>query len=207
MRIISSILKIPFLWEVSQKIFGDDKKKMVLYRSVIKGKGKILDFGCANGNTFPAFRNFNYYGFDTDKKMIINAKNKYHNYKNAKFFVVDILKQKSPEKCFEFVLFALTGHHMSNKKLLKVFFELSRLLNKGGRLYYFDSISMPKSDSFLLKIIMSMDQGKFIRTIKEYDRIRQLLPPNLKIKKTKYFQVTGTLMPQPKYLYWEMKKI
>ncbi len=207
MQIISWILQNPTLWVLSQKIFGDDKEKMKLYRSVITHRGKILDFGCSNGNTFPIFSDFEYYGYDNDKIMIRDAKNKYKKFLNAKFYVIDILKNKSPQKNFDYVLFALTGHHLDDKTLVNIFSKLASVLKKGGKILYFDSIRSPKRDSLLLKIIMNMDQGKFIRTLKEYEVIKKDLPKNLKITKNKRYQVRGTFMPQPKYLFWELKKI
>lgn len=207
MSIINIILKNPFLWTLSQKIFGDDKQKMQLYRSVFPNKGKLLDFGCSNGNTFPAFSDFNYYGFDNDGTMIDDAKSKYRKYKSAHFIKIDILKQKSKVRNFDFILFGLTGHHLDNKTLIAIFAKLSTLLKTGGKLFYFDSIRDKKNDSLLLTTILNMDQGKFIRTLGEYSKIKSLLPKKLKMRKSKIYQVTGTIMPQPKYMFWELKKI
>lgn len=207
MKTVSWILKNPYIWSLSQKIFGDDRQKMELYRSVFPNKGKVLDFGCSNGNTFPAFSDFEYTGFDNDSVMINDAKRKYKNYKNANFVLIDILKQKSHIKNFDFILFGLTGHHIDDKNLLAIFSKLSLLLKKGGKIYYFDSIRDKKKDSLLLTIILNLDQGKFIRTINKYNKIKSLLPKKLKMRKSKIYQVTGTLMPQPKYIFWELEKI
>ena len=184
-KIVSHLLHNPVLWRVSQKVFGDDKEKMQLYRSVIKSKGKLLDFGCSNGNIFPAFTDFDYYGYDKDTVMISDAKQKYKNFKNAHFYTIDILKDKSPESNFDFILFALTGHHLDDKTLISVFFKLSKLLKMHGKIIYFDSVRVPKRDSFLLTSLLNMDQGKFIRTIDEYDIIKNKLSKILKIRKFK----------------------
>ena len=134
-KIVNRLLQNPTLWKISQKIFGDDNEKMELYRSAIKHKGKLLDFGCSNGNTFPAFKDFNYYGYDNDSIMISDAKQKYKKFKNAHFYTINILKDNSTESNFDFILFALTGHHLDDGTLIKIFIKLSRLLNKTEKLF------------------------------------------------------------------------
>lgn len=206
-KIIKYLLQNPSLWALSQKIFGDDKEKMKLYRSVIKHKCKILDFGCSNGNTFPVFADYDYYGYDTDPVMILNAKQKYKEFRNAHFYTLDILKDKSPKQNFDYILFALTGHHLNDNTLIKIFRKLSILLKRGGRIAYFDSIRVPKKDSLLLTVLLNMDQGKFIRTLEEYDIIKRYLPKELKVRKSKTYQINKTLMPQPKYIFWELERV
>lgn len=191
---------------LSQKIFGDDKQKMELYKSMVKDGGKLLDFGCSNGNTFPIFSDFEYYGFDTDKIMIRNAKARFKDFKNANFYTMNILNKRPPQRNFDKILFALTGHHINDKDLIKIFYKLAGILKNGGYIYYFDSIRT-KQDSILLRLLLNMDQGKYIRDRKKYKKLIKDLPKNLKVRKSKIYQVRGTLMPQPKYIYFEIQKV
>jgi len=204
MKIIDLIIHSPKVWNYVQKFFGDNTQKMKLYRSVIVKPGKIMDFGCANGNTFPIFSDSKYYGCDIDENMINDAKEVYSKFRNAHFICCDINQHHFPTSEFDNILFALTGHHMDNRTLLKSFSSLSKLIKAGGTIHYFDSLNSPSKDHPITKALIKMDRGGHIRTIQEYANLRKQLDKILLINKQKIFQVTGAILPQPRYLYWEV---
>lgn len=206
MSFVEKIINIPQVWDLIQTIFGDNREKMKLYRSVIDKPGKLLDFGCANGNTFSAFSKFDYYGCDIDPIMIGSAKRKFSKYKNAHFLAVDILAEKFPTKGFNDILFGLTGHHLDDKTLLKLFTKLESLLSNKGKIHYFDSIRSPQTDPLATKLLIYLDRGKFIRHKSEYTNIKKQLTNKLKITREHIYQVTNTIFPQPKYLYWRIER-
>jgi SAM-dependent methyltransferase len=206
MSIVKKIINIPQVWDLIQTIFGDNSEKMRLYRSVIGKPGKLLDFGCANGNTFPIFSQFEYYGCDIDPVMIDNAKKKFSKYKNAHFLTVDILSKKFPTNGFDNILFGLTGHHQDDETLLKLFAKLGTLLGENGKIHYFDSIRSPQTDHLATKLLIYLDRGKFIRHKSEYVNIKKKLSNKLKITREYIYQVTNTFFPQPKYLYWRIER-
>lgn len=206
MNFIEKVINIPQIWDLIQAIFGDNGEKMRLYRSVIDKPGKLLDFGCANGNTFPIFSQFEYYGCDINPVMINNAKKKYSKFKNAHFSTVNILSKNFPTKGFSDILFGLTGHHLDDKTLLKLFAKLETLLSHNGKIHYFDSIRSPQTDHLATRLLIYLDRGKFIRHKSEYARIKKKLPYKLIVAREHIYQVTNTIFPQPKYLYWRIER-
>jgi|GEM_PF-1414488 len=207
MNPVGKILDIPVIWGLSQAIFGCDNQKRLLYRSVFKDKGKILDFGCANGNTFPAFNDFDYYGVDINTNLINNARKKYAGYPNAHFIEADILQKPFKPESFDYVLFSCTGHHLKDEQLFPIMRELGAVLKKGGRLYLFDTIKKPGKDSLLLRTLINMDQGKFMKDEDKYRRIINNFSNDLKPVEVKTLEIRGTLFPQPTYFYTEFEKV
>ncbi|MBN1354536.1 MAG: class I SAM-dependent methyltransferase, partial [Candidatus Omnitrophica bacterium] len=167
MDFVNRLLQSPFLWNISQFIFGANAQKRKLFMGLIPN-GRILDFGCANGNLFPAFYDFDYYGVDIDEKLIEDARKKYGTYKNARFVCADILKRPFPEDFFDSVLFSTSGHHIDDKTLYEIMRALERVLKTGGKLYYFDTIHEPGRDSAFLKFLLRLDRGKYMRDEKIY---------------------------------------
>jgi len=207
MKLVEKILNVPVMWNMSQAVFGCDKQKIELYRSVFNGKGKLLDFGCADGNTFPAFSDFEYYGIDINAPLIEYARNKYSSYKNAKFINADLLDKPFEDESFDYVLFSCTGHHLSDERLFPVMKELGNILKVGGRLYFFDTIKKYNKDSLLLKFLISLDQGKFMRDAEIYKTIIYKFSERLKPVTFRTLEIAGTFMPQPTYFYAEFERI
>lgn len=202
-----NILANPLIWNISQFIFGSNSQKKELYRSLIKNKGKLLDFGCANGNTFLAFKDFDYTGLDIDSKAIDYASKHYSAYSNAKFICADILENTLKKESFDSILFAGTGHHIPNDVFFEITKSLSRLLKKGGSLYFVDMIKDKKRTSKLLSLLISLDQGKFHKDQEFYNKNLKNFSEKLKPIYSKTHIISNTLMPQPTYYIAEFKKI
>lgn len=207
MKVIEKILETPWIWDASQKVFGCDEQKKRLYRSVFREKGRLLDFGCADGNVFPAFIDFDYYGIDTNTRLIEYARKRYGVYKNAQFVNADILDRPFEPGFFDFVLFACTGHHLEDRSLFAIMKELAYVLKENGRLYIFDTIRRPGKDSPLLKFLIGLDQGKHMKDEERYNTIIHIFSERLKPVETKTLQIRGTFMPQPTYFFAEFVKI
>jgi len=207
MNIIGRLLNIPILWNLSQAIFGCDSQKKRLYRSVFHEKGRLLDFGCADGNTFPAFTDFDYYGIDINAGLIDYARRKYARYKNAHFINADILSHPFEKDHFDFVLFSCTGHHLDDARLFPIMKELGEVLKTGGKLHFFDTIRRPGKDSKLLNLLINADQGKFMRDEEIYKKIIYRFSDRLKPVRHETLNISGTLMPQPTYFYAEFTKV
>lgn len=205
--LIKLLLQNPLLWQLSQIIFGSNLQKQLLYSSLVKNKEKLLDFGCANGNTFPAFKDYDYTGIDIDCRAIEYASKKYSQYPNAKFICSDVLKNKFKKESYQSILFAGTAHHISDELLFKIINSLSRLLKKGGAIYFVDPIKDKKRDSKLLELLISLDQGKFHRDEKYYNSNFKKLSPILKLIYHKTYIIKGNLMPQPTYYIAKLKKV
>lgn len=206
MSIISKILDHPFMWDLSQMIFGCNAQKKRIYSSFVQNKGKLLDFGCADGNTFEAFKDFEYYGVDINKKLIDYALKRYSSYRNAHFICADILDNTFQQGFFDSVLFAVTGHHIPDEQFLKITAGLSRVLKPGGSLYFFDTIRDKKRKSWLLNFLINMDQGQHMRDHEAYQKMIHDFSKDLIPVEEKVFVIKGAFMPQPTYFYAELKK-
>ncbi len=205
MRILKSVLDIPFFWNLTQFIFGCDKQKRFLYRAAFREKGRILDFGCADGNTFPAFSDFEYYGIDINERLLNHARNKYSSFGNTHFINADILEEPFPEDFFDHVLFACTGHHLERERLLEILKELIRVLKRKKNLHIFDTIRVPDRDSAVLRFIINLDQGKFMKDEKTYGVIFKELSDKIEVVKTETFRVRR-FMPLPTFFHAELRK-
>ena len=207
MKIIGKVLESPAIWALSQAIFGCDVEKRRLYRSVFRETGRLLDFGCANGNTFPAFDDFEYYGVDINTRLINDARKKYASFSNAHFINADMLDKPFKPEYFDYVLFSCTGHHLEDRVLYSIMKELDYVLKPGGKLYFFDTIIQPGKDSLFLKLMNRLDQGKFIRDESTYRNIAGSFSQHLNPRRTDVLKISGTFLPQPAYFYAEFEKI
>ncbi len=205
--LIKLILAPPLIWTLSQKIFGCDEQKKTLYRSVFPTPLKLLDFGCANGNTFDAFRDFDYYGLDIDERLIADAKKKFAAFPNTHFVCADVLDRPFQDEFFDAVLFAGTGHHLEDALLPKIMEALGTMVKVGGSLHFFDAIRSPGEDSPLLRLLIHLDQGKCHRTEEHYRALLPTITSTLHPIRMKTVRVQGTLMPQPKYFYAELRRV
>lgn len=188
-------------------MFGCDEQKKKLYRSAFPTPCKLLDFGCANGNTFSAFRDFDYYGVDIDERLIRHAQKTFAGYHNAHFVCADIFERPFPEQSFDAVLFAGTGHHLDDNAFPKIMATLGNMVRRSGAVHFFDTLRTPGEDSLLLRLFLHLDQGKFHRTENTYRALLPAISPLLRPVRMTTMRVQGALMPQPKYFYAEMRRV
>lgn len=207
MSLVSKVLSHPFIWRISQNVLSSDRGKRAVYRSVVRPPGKrILDFGCANGNTFPAFNDLEYCGVDLSETFIRDAQQKYAAWPNARFVHADILAGPFEPGSFDHILFACTGHHLDDGTLTKILVALSQLLAAGGAIHFFDPVRRPGRDSLLLRLIMHYDQGKHHRTEEQYRQIFSTLSEHLQLHRTDTFRFRDrSLTPQPTVFYAELR--
>jgi SAM-dependent methyltransferase len=168
-EIYRKVINIPFVWTTGQNFLGANQWKSSIYRSVFKTTGRLLDFGCSIGNLTGNFLDFEYYGIDTDKTAIERAKKTFSGAPHVSFFALDIVKEGFKKDFFDHILFACTGHHLSNEELPKVFTALLENLRVGGEIHFFDPIRQAK-DVWVTRFINNHDQGKFVRTIGAYEK-------------------------------------
>ena len=205
MWLINKILDVPSIWSFSQYIFGCDKQKIKLYHDKIPNPGRILDFGCANGNTFPAFSECDYYGLDLDKKLIEQAKKKFSSYPNARFICANILDEPFSDNFFNNVLFACTGHHVTDETMTPIFRSICGTLKKGGSLYIVDTIRT-ENDSPFLKFKHKLDRGHFIKSENEYRDFLSKISDVFLVEDIEVFEIKGAFTEQPMYLYAKLTK-
>ncbi len=195
MGLVRTLLRNPIIWWVSQNVLSSDSAKRTLYRSAVKPPGtRVLDFGCANGNTFPAFADLDYCGVDLDKKFIHDAQKKYAGYPKARFVHGDILNSRFEPGSFDHILFACTGHHLDDDTLTKILVAMSRLLSKTGAIHFFDAIRVPAEDGLVLRMIIRADQGKHYRTRQQYESVFSSLSGHLQVRRAGRVPVPGGIV-------------
>lgn len=170
MNPIKKLLNTRFVLNTFQTLVGANQWKSKLYPPFFKKGGSVLDFGCSYGNTTPMFLDYEYYGVDIDPHMIQVAKNYFKDHKNVHFDCVNILEQDYKPNFFDSVLFASTSHHISNEDIHKILEALLENLKLGGELHFFDIIRQDK-DPFTTRMLTNLDQGEYIRTLDEYEKI------------------------------------
>jgi ubiquinone/menaquinone biosynthesis C-methylase UbiE len=110
-------------------------KDMRDHRQYAKDGNKVLDLGCGNGRLTEVFDGINleYYGVDTSKKMIDEAKRKYSLYS---FNIQnDPLKIQFPDKTFDLIYCLSVFHHIPLQKYRQKFLrEIRRVLKSKGTL-------------------------------------------------------------------------
>ncbi len=112
-----------------------------------KNPKKILDIGCSNGNFIfhlsKLYKNSEIYGFDISKTLIKIAKNKCSKSKNVFLKVDDILKYKTNNKYDLIIASGVLGIFDDYKKIIK---KYCNLLNKNGKLFFFNTFSKQNID-------------------------------------------------------------
>lgn len=198
------IANIPFVWDTLQDIVGANAWKNSLYPSVFKSKGTLLDFGCSSGNNTEAFLDFEYYGIDLDETAISGAQEKWKGYPHIHFYSLDILKAEFKEDFFDHILFACTGHHLTDEQIKKILPILISALKPTGVLHFFDVVRQPGKDRFITRLVMNNDQGKYMRTIEEYEKI--FSPYEAQFREVKLFPSPDRFIKLQDMLYVELTK-
>ena len=162
------VLNFPPVWITFQYFVGANQWKSQMYPSVFTTRGVLLDFGCSMGNNTGDFLDFDYTGVDLDATMIEAAKSRWASHANVRFECGDILAMPEKKGRFDHVLFASAGHHLTDAQMPPIIEALLGMLKPGGELHFFDPLNQPK-DRFTTRLISRNDQGKFMRTVEQYD--------------------------------------
>ncbi|MBI2667162.1 class I SAM-dependent methyltransferase [Candidatus Woesearchaeota archaeon] len=155
--------------------FKEEKK--ILRKEFDKDK-KTLDFGCGIGQYSYLFND--YLGVDIDKDNIEFARNKF----NRKFQVIENISDIK-EKKFDQVFSTMTLHHISDKELMIIFNEISKLLNKNGKLLIIDHIEVGLQKNPLGRFILMNDRGEYFRNV---DKLKNLFDKYFRITKLYYYK-------------------
>lgn len=161
--IISYFLSQPFIFNnVRKTIAGNQENtKNFVRRNLQAYKAKtVLDIGCGTGDFVEAVpKQINYVGIDINEKFISFAQTHYQNEKR-KFLVQNIIKNNFHQgKKFDATLFISMFHHLSDNDL-KTILPIIRSVTK--KIIIVADI-IPDPDGILRKIMVKLDQGKFVR--------------------------------------------
>ncbi len=203
-RWYKKVLNTPFVWSAIQNFFGSNQFKHGLYPELVKGSGRLLDFGCSVGNCTEGFLDFEYHGVDLDETAIAGARERWKGTPHVEFHALDIVKDGYKKDYFDHVLFACTGHHLTNEELPQVFDALLKTLKPGGVIHFIDNIRTPGKDRLITRVLMRMDQGKFIRSAETYDAFFR--EKNLRVEERKILHSPDAFIKLTDMLYARIKK-
>ena len=135
---------------LNRNFLKDHELKLIEIIKKNKYPKKILDIGCANGNFImylsKLYKNSEIYGFDISISLVKIAKKKLSKSKNVFVKVDDILKFKTTIKYDLIIASGILGIFDDYKKIIK---KYSNLLNKGGKLYFFNSFNEKNIDTII----------------------------------------------------------
>ncbi len=161
-----------FIYSNFQNFVGaENLRKYLVKKFELKPGDKILDIGCGPADILEYLpENIEYTGFDSNENYINAAKKRFKNRGNFYCEYVDnnILKNNLiQEGCFKVILAIGVLHHLTDEEAI-ILFELGQnTLEKGGKLITLDGCYTEKQ-SLLVKFILNMDRGDFVRNEEEY---------------------------------------
>ncbi len=194
----------PALWDLSQRIFGaDDEKKRLYFEplGIDDRSSRILDFGCATGNTASPFAEYDYTGIDIDPALIDYARFKFRGYPKMKFVAGDITSYE-PDRPFDYILFAGVAHHLDDQLLPKLLLRLRTFLSERGHIYFVDPVITGRENR-QVRLLMKADQGKFHRSAAAYEQLFGRIGLNVIEKRPLHTQ--DTLFRQPEYAFFKLR--
>ncbi|CBW25258.1 conserved hypothetical protein [Halobacteriovorax marinus SJ] len=161
------------LWRLFQITIGATFAKRRLLRRYYNNESSVLEVGCSLGNLTPAFapyHNMTYLGVDIDSRVIGYAKKSFRNIENVSFVCADLRKMSREEK-FDLVMLPGMLHHVSDELLVELLRSACELVSVGGRLLITDPLETSSSDPLMYRIFMKLEQGKFLRSKEELDKL------------------------------------
>lgn len=198
------ILNTPIIWDCIQSCIGATQWKNNIYPSVIKKRGRLLDFGCSIGILTRSFLDHEYYGVDIDANVINEARKRFSLYDNVHFLCRDILKNELEKSYFDNILFFGTAHHIPDTTLVSILHTLIRSLKEDGELHFFDPIVQPTKDRLITRLLIKYDQGKWMRPENMYKTFFQEM--GYPILEWRIFQSPNSFIKLQDFLYVRLAK-
>lgn len=177
-----------FLKELLIKILTFDYwfvKKIIKKEFRLERKEKILDIGCGTGTLTPLFSSQHYLGVDINPQLIAFAKKNYQQ----QFKVMDATNLRLPANSFDQAVIIGVLHHLSDKNFEKACQQMKKVLKKNGQALIIEAIPSLYRFNLLNRLFRSLDAGKEIRVLKDYQKTF-----------SKYFKISKSY-PQPGGLF------
>jgi SAM-dependent methyltransferase len=161
----------------------------------------ILDFGCATGNASSPFIGHDYTGIDIDADLINFARLKFRRHPEMRFVAADIF-DFAPAKLFQYILLAGVAHHLDDHDLPRILERLHSLLNRQGHIYFIDPVITGRERP-LLRLLMSLDQGKYHRGSDAYARLFERL--GYSVFDYQLLTPSGAIFPVPQVAFFKIR--
>lgn len=177
----AKVLEQPGLFNTIRSIIAGNQKqtKNFVNKYLVQYKAKtVLDIGCGTGDFVVSVPDtIEYIGADINRNYISYAARHFENAKR-KFILQDVTDAAFyKNRKFDAVLFISMLHHLSDEELKKILPIVKRMTKK----VVIIADIIPNPEGFVQKLMVKLDQGKFIRT--QQDKITIL---------KKYFKIVHT---------------
>ena len=175
-----SALNNPVLYNLVQKIFSHSATENFVKKELkSRDKAVVCDIGCGTANILSLLdSDYTYFGFDISEDYIAEARLKFKD-RSQTIFIAEGFNEKTSKKLPKVDLFIMLGimHHLSDFDLHQTLVNVSKKMNKNGRLITVDPVTF-SGQSIISKILVGMDRGKAVRSPSGY---LSLLEKELKV--------------------------
>jgi SAM-dependent methyltransferase len=135
---------------------------------------RVLDIGCGPATHTHNFLDTTYAGIDLSPEYIKKAVKKYWQYENVKFLCSDanifFNEENVCSEKFDLVFMCGVLHHLNDNDVENVISSISRLLKPDGEFRSLDNVFVD-NQSWFVRWLLRNDRGKYVRTIKEYEKL------------------------------------
>lgn len=170
---ILSVLDIPFFWNLSRHILNITtglywkRFRRLKQSGLFEDSPSILDIGCGVG-WFANISSGNYFGIDTDMRMLGYAQKKYPN---KVFENVSLKELQKKQNDFDITLAVDLLHHLNDSECVELLEDIRSLTNK--YLVVYEPVLYDKMN-FLEKWVIKNDKGKDHRNLdRHYELFKQ----------------------------------
>lgn len=184
----------PKLWNIFQKLFGDQKVKLSAVVEMLDEVDLIVDFGCATGLMYPRYMNTfgtDYLGVDIDENALGVART---NFPTAEFSNTTIgsLHSRLEDYRNPCIILSNVLHHMDDAMTEEFLTDLSEL-PPHVKIVALDPEAKRKSYSLIFRFFHLLEKGDFRRSFPEI--INLLIQKNFQITETFEFLGRAPIWP------------
>jgi len=166
MKMFHRLLEQPFVFNLSQLLFSQQKFARILGHNDLKQVRTVLDVGCGPGTNAPRFVHAKYLGVDINERYIELARNRYHR----DFLVADATTSEAiPVGSYDFILVNSFLHHIDTADARRVLSRTSKLLTADGHLHSIELV-LPENRG-IPRWLALHDRGKFPRSLSTWREI------------------------------------
>ena len=170
---IYRILERPRVYDRVQELLGARGARKRFVDEILRpfSGASVLDIGCGTGSLLDCLpADVEYVGFDSNRAYIDAAIRRYGD--RGRFFCARLGEQPESlaENGFDFVVASALLHHLSDEDAHQLLAAARRYLESGGAFVSTDA-TRHHGQSFIARILVSLDRGTAVRTPESYRRL------------------------------------